>query len=178
MSIETHLQTVTIKMDGLPGTDSGYAAHAAVAHLLAIWSQSGNGNVDLSKLVKDMSEAVTMLGDIKESLANTLNAVCSDYVSAAARGTPGELDAALTAGADLKVVYESALAAAFARAEPDYTIVRKLLEHQYGDTDLPTFDGMSALGHTVQECAEQVKIMATNKVAVEKGIDLPDMFAF
>lgn len=178
MSIDTHLQTVSIKMDGLPGTDSGYAAHAAVAHLLAIWSQPNNDKVSLYEMVKEMGEAAAMLSSIQDSLATALKKVSTDYVYAAARGKSESLDEALSAGADLREVYEPALAAALAREVPDYTIVRKLLEHKYGDMNLATFDGMSALGHTVQECAEQIKMMATNKVAVEKGIALPDMFSF
>lgn len=181
MSTDKHLDNVAFQLSGLLATPGGDAAREALANLMDRWVQqktSARQPTSLVSMVADMTELVNNLAKVEASLKDKLTKANSAYFAGAVTGTGADLDAAKDAGADLLGISEHALNLAASRTEPDYQVVRKILEHIYGDANLPTFDGMAALGHSVQECIDQVKHLETNKVAVEKGIELPDMFKF
>lgn len=181
MSTDKHLDNVAFQLSGLLATPGGDAAREALANLMDRWVQNKTNDrqpTTLAGMVADMGELVGNLAKVEASLKDQLNKANSAYFAGAVTGTSADLDAAKAAGANIVGIAEHALYLAVSRSEPDYQVVRKLLEHTYGDANLPTFDGMAALGHSVEECIEQVKHLETNKVAVEKGIELPDMFKF
>lgn len=181
MSIEKTLQKVELLASGYPGTVAGEVAHGAVQDALAKWrSQLSHANepTSLVSVTNDFTELLKHLSKIQNSLQETLHAANQSYLNAALSGTADDLDIARDAGADLENLGSEPLDLALGRTDSDYSVVRKILEHTYGDTNLPTFDGMSALGHTVRECAAQIKEMAVTKIVVEQGIELPDLFKF